>query len=240
MNVLLNLGSLQTVWRKFSSVFSVPSPSYGNVHLTPISFNAFLTMTTTSSKSRFCPNPSLLMQKHKRCESGRAVQTWTPHGNFPGMSTIRHNSFQSDFFRESEYIRRVQALRPEQPAYLWLQRHLISFGLFSLSIIPRITKSLLLHIHRCNVNISTISCLWWNNSVIFELRAILSVLYAHSLPCPRAQGPPLASHRWPNLRTLTVFAIFCNFHNCAILSTVFCCSRMIYWCTSKFEPERVQ
>lgn len=35
-----------------------------------------------------------------------------------GMSTIRHNSFQSDFFRESEYIRRVQALRPEQPAYL--------------------------------------------------------------------------------------------------------------------------
>ncbi|UMM39799.1 hypothetical protein L5515_016691 [Caenorhabditis briggsae] len=35
-----------------------------------------------------------------------------------GMSTIRHNSFQSDFFRESEYIRRVAALRPEQPAYL--------------------------------------------------------------------------------------------------------------------------
>ncbi|KAE9414086.1 hypothetical protein Angca_003635 [Angiostrongylus cantonensis] len=35
-----------------------------------------------------------------------------------GMSTIRHNSFQSDFFRESEYIRRWQALRPEQPAYL--------------------------------------------------------------------------------------------------------------------------
>ncbi|GMT06459.1 hypothetical protein PENTCL1PPCAC_28633 [Pristionchus entomophagus] len=35
-----------------------------------------------------------------------------------GMSTIRHNSFQSDFYRESEYIRRVNALRPEQPAYL--------------------------------------------------------------------------------------------------------------------------
>ncbi|CAJ0572943.1 unnamed protein product, partial [Mesorhabditis spiculigera] len=35
-----------------------------------------------------------------------------------GMSTIRHNSFQSDFFREAEYIRRVAALRPDQPAYL--------------------------------------------------------------------------------------------------------------------------
>ncbi|VDK86757.1 unnamed protein product [Onchocerca ochengi] len=35
-----------------------------------------------------------------------------------GMSTIRHNSFQSDFFRDSEYLRRITALRPEQPAYL--------------------------------------------------------------------------------------------------------------------------
>ncbi|VDN07553.1 unnamed protein product, partial [Thelazia callipaeda] len=35
-----------------------------------------------------------------------------------GMSTIRHNSFQSDFFRDSEYLRRIIALRPEQPAYL--------------------------------------------------------------------------------------------------------------------------
>uniref|UniRef100_A0A7E4W139 Uncoordinated protein 58 n=1 Tax=Panagrellus redivivus TaxID=6233 RepID=A0A7E4W139_PANRE len=35
-----------------------------------------------------------------------------------GMSTIRHNSFQSDFYRDNEYIRRVNALRPEQPAYL--------------------------------------------------------------------------------------------------------------------------
>ncbi|KAK0396713.1 hypothetical protein QR680_001824 [Steinernema hermaphroditum] len=35
-----------------------------------------------------------------------------------GMSTIRHNSFQSDFFRDNEYLRRLTALRPEQPAYL--------------------------------------------------------------------------------------------------------------------------
>ncbi|VDO28657.1 unnamed protein product [Brugia timori] len=35
-----------------------------------------------------------------------------------GMSTIRHNSFQSDFFRDTEYLRRITALRPEQPAYL--------------------------------------------------------------------------------------------------------------------------
>lgn len=35
-----------------------------------------------------------------------------------GMSTIRHNSFQSDFFRDAEYLRRITALRPEQPAYL--------------------------------------------------------------------------------------------------------------------------
>ncbi|KAI1707010.1 ion channel domain-containing protein [Ditylenchus destructor] len=35
-----------------------------------------------------------------------------------GMSTIRHNSFQSDFFRDNEYFRRLTALRPEQPAYL--------------------------------------------------------------------------------------------------------------------------
>uniref|UniRef100_A0A915E0X5 Pinin/SDK/MemA protein domain-containing protein n=1 Tax=Ditylenchus dipsaci TaxID=166011 RepID=A0A915E0X5_9BILA len=36
-----------------------------------------------------------------------------------GMSTIRHNSFQSDFFRDNEYLRRLTALRPEQPAYLY-------------------------------------------------------------------------------------------------------------------------
>uniref|UniRef100_A0AC34F823 Potassium channel domain-containing protein n=1 Tax=Panagrolaimus sp. ES5 TaxID=591445 RepID=A0AC34F823_9BILA len=35
-----------------------------------------------------------------------------------GMSTIRHNSFQSDFYRDNEYLRRLAALRPEQPAYL--------------------------------------------------------------------------------------------------------------------------
>ena len=35
-----------------------------------------------------------------------------------GMSTIRHNSFQSDFYRDNEYFRRLAALRPEQPAYL--------------------------------------------------------------------------------------------------------------------------
>lgn len=36
-----------------------------------------------------------------------------------GMSTIRHNSFQSDFYRDSEYFRRLKALRPDkQPAYL--------------------------------------------------------------------------------------------------------------------------
>jgi hypothetical protein len=35
-----------------------------------------------------------------------------------GMSTIRHNSFQSDLFRD-EYIRRLTALRPmTEPAYL--------------------------------------------------------------------------------------------------------------------------
>uniref|UniRef100_A0A0K0E621 Potassium channel domain-containing protein n=1 Tax=Strongyloides stercoralis TaxID=6248 RepID=A0A0K0E621_STRER len=34
------------------------------------------------------------------------------------MNTIRHNSFQSDFFRDNEYLRRLVALRPEQPAYL--------------------------------------------------------------------------------------------------------------------------
>lgn len=36
-----------------------------------------------------------------------------------GMSTIRHNSYQSDLLRDGEYIRRLAALRPEQPAYLW-------------------------------------------------------------------------------------------------------------------------
>jgi hypothetical protein len=35
-----------------------------------------------------------------------------------GMSTIRHNSFQSDFWRDTEFLRRVAALKPEQPAYL--------------------------------------------------------------------------------------------------------------------------
>lgn len=35
-----------------------------------------------------------------------------------GMSTIRHNSFQSDFFRDAEYLRRITAIRPEQPAFL--------------------------------------------------------------------------------------------------------------------------
>uniref|UniRef100_A0AC35U7L9 Uncoordinated protein 58 n=1 Tax=Rhabditophanes sp. KR3021 TaxID=114890 RepID=A0AC35U7L9_9BILA len=34
------------------------------------------------------------------------------------LNTIRHNSFQSDFFRDNEYVRRLAALRPEQPAYL--------------------------------------------------------------------------------------------------------------------------
>ncbi|KAE9554484.1 hypothetical protein FO519_002295 [Halicephalobus sp. NKZ332] len=34
-----------------------------------------------------------------------------------GMSTIRHNSFQSDFYRDNEYFRRLAALRTEQPAY---------------------------------------------------------------------------------------------------------------------------
>ncbi|CAD5221749.1 unnamed protein product [Bursaphelenchus xylophilus] len=35
-----------------------------------------------------------------------------------GMSTIRHNSFQSDLLRDSEYLRRLHALRNEQPTYL--------------------------------------------------------------------------------------------------------------------------
>lgn len=33
------------------------------------------------------------------------------------LSTMRHNSF-SDFYRDNEYLRRLTALRPEQPAYL--------------------------------------------------------------------------------------------------------------------------
>lgn len=36
------------------------------------------------------------------------------------MSTIRHNSFQSDFFCDIEYLKRLAALRPEEhgPVYL--------------------------------------------------------------------------------------------------------------------------
>ncbi|KAL3082031.1 hypothetical protein niasHT_038361 [Heterodera trifolii] len=34
------------------------------------------------------------------------------------LSTMRHNSFQSDFLRDAEYLRRLRALRPDQPAYL--------------------------------------------------------------------------------------------------------------------------
>uniref|UniRef100_A0A183BKX4 Ion_trans_2 domain-containing protein n=1 Tax=Globodera pallida TaxID=36090 RepID=A0A183BKX4_GLOPA len=34
------------------------------------------------------------------------------------LSTVRHNSFQSDFLRDADYLRRLRALRPDQPAYL--------------------------------------------------------------------------------------------------------------------------
>nr|CAD2185888.1 unnamed protein product [Meloidogyne enterolobii] len=34
------------------------------------------------------------------------------------LSTMRHNSFQSDFLRDAEYLRRLRALRPDQPVYL--------------------------------------------------------------------------------------------------------------------------
>ncbi|CAK5084175.1 unnamed protein product [Meloidogyne enterolobii] len=34
------------------------------------------------------------------------------------LSTMRHNSFQSDFLRDAEYLRRLRALRPDQPVFL--------------------------------------------------------------------------------------------------------------------------